>query len=419
MPGIDRLNNLKISDFNRVAESNEAVKLKSDGTVIAKSSFASKVVAFFKPEKARRENQQTTATFVASITRTLTAGTQSGIFSKLGALSSEQKEAIVANLLNYKDASGKGILDDQLKGAKPLTGRKVAQVINLVTQQAGQQIHDTELNAIKNQIDEQVSVANDLQPQADRLRFGKLKLSEDGKTIEANISSLVKDLSANVDKLKREEVAVFKQFKAADAGPDADTLDTKLTELKEFIKSGELVLRDLQPESLNKRNPSIQPERSQDTRVLASSIGYLSQKDPLPESSVSKKSNLHQGQRVDKGDSRTYADTATKTTRVAFGDEINIGLVPGRGDKEVNDARKGEKSPSISDKKAEAELREALKDSSADEVDDLVKQAKFESDDVQDLDPEVERAKKNEDKELKSQAAAKANAEYDVKTNKS
>lgn len=369
MSGVGRVNNLKIADFNRVAESDQSINLSKDGTVVAKSSFASKVASFFKPEKARRENQQATATFVASITRTLTQGAQSGIFSKLGALSPEQKEAIVTNLLNYKDASGKGILDDQLKGAKPLTGRKVAQVINLVAAQANQHLSAIELAAAKNGIDEQVSSANDLQPQLDRLRFGKLKPSENAQTIQESASQLASDLQANVNTLKGEVKKLTAQFRQADAGPEADAIDANITELKEFIKSGELTIRDLQPQ-LNKEN--VEPLRNQDTRVLASSIGYLSKKEPLPESSAHK-SNLHVGNRNNKGDSRTNFETS-KTTRVNFSDDIGIGAVP------TDEDRYGVEQNLTPEKRLKAEIRNDLKNDpsiSDAEINDVLVQAKF------------------------------------------
>jgi len=392
MSGIGRTNNLKISDFNRVAESSQSINLSQDGTVVAKSSFASKIASFFKPEKARRENQQATATFVASITRTLTQGTQSGIFSKLGALSSEQKEAIVANLLNYRDASGKGILDDQLKGAKPLTGRKVAQVIQLVTKQVASQINDIELGAIKGQIDEQVSAGNDLQPQLDRLRFGKLKPSEDAKTIQESASKLAKDLSVNVSKLKKEVVALTKQFNQENAGPDADALDEKITELKQFIKSGELTIRDIAPQ-LN--DADVDPERTQDTRVLASSIGYLSKKEPLPEGAAVSKSILHREKRIDKGDSRTYFET-DKTSKVQYSEHIDIGLVPSGGDEVEHLARESVNKNKAKDRDQIAEIRKDLKEDgsiSQAEIDDLLTQAKLNDPGVEDLDPNAKKDK--------------------------
>jgi hypothetical protein len=366
MPGVDRINSLKIADFNRVAESDQAINLSNDGTVIAKSSFASKVAAFFKPEKARRDNQQATASFVASITRTLTQGSQSGIFSKVGALSPDQKEAIVANLLNFRDASGKGILDDQLKGAKPLTGRKVAQVIALVNQSVSKQLNAAELDAVKGELDGLVSAANDLQPQADRLRFGKLKLSDDGKKIAGDVSKLVKDLSASVDKLKRAQINLYKQVKQAE-GPDKAELQEQLNELDEFIKSGELSIRDLQPNTT---------ERNQETHVLASSIGYLSKKEPLPEGSAIK-SILHKEKRIDKGDSRVEGQA--KSTRVGFTDHLDIGVVPGSGDEVEHDARLSVEF-NENEGRQTVEIRKDLRKDgsiSAAEVEDLLVQARL------------------------------------------
>jgi F0F1-type ATP synthase membrane subunit b/b' len=462
MSGIGRLNNLKIDDFHRVAESDQAINLSSDGTVIAKSSFASKVAAFFKPEKARRENQQATATFVASITRTLSQGLESGIFSRLGSLSPQQKEAIVANLLNYRDASGKGILDDQLSGAKPLTGRKVAQVINLVSNRVTSDVHDSEINAIKNQIasqltashdiqpqlnrlvlgelnssedvktireneatltkslsanlyklkkevaslskqlkelgdssksdaisakiaefnglidsgesairelsvfevidaksqiDEQVPAGNDLQPQLDRLRFGKLRPSEDAKTIKENVAALAKSLSANVKTLDREVSSLTAQLKRVGQGPEADSLEAKIGELGEFIKSGELTLRDLNyhldPEHLT-------PEESGGKHISASSINYLSKKEPLPEGAAIQKSILHREKRIDKGDSRTYFETA-KSSRVRVSENIDIGIVPNSAADEESGLRQSVDHNKSSKHNVRSEIRRALK----------------------------------------------------------
>jgi hypothetical protein len=405
MTGINRLNNLNVSDFNRVAQSDQTVKLSSEGTVVAKSNLANKIVAFFKPEKARRENQQATATFVASITRSLANGAKSGIFSRLEGLSPEQKEAVVANLLNYKDASGKGILDDQLKGAKPLTGRKVAQVLEVV----GKQIHELQISPIKNKIDELVSASNDLQPQADRLRFGKLRLSDDGKAIEASISTLVKDLSDNVRKLKGEVVNLGKQREKLEAGPQAQELDAEIAELKEYVKSGELTIRDLKPEY---NRSGIESAKNVDTRALASSISYLAKKEPLPEGRAIK-SALHKEKRVDKGDTRTYFET-DKTRSVRFGDQIQIGIVGGHGTKDENEARLGEHVPYNSEKAIETELRKALKDLPEGEVNELVKQAKFQSEEVQDIDPNAVDPKKT----AKQEKVRQANIEYGIKTDK-
>jgi anti-sigma28 factor (negative regulator of flagellin synthesis) len=409
MPGLERLNNLQISDFNRVAESSQALKLTSDGTVIAKSSFANKLLSLIKPEKTRKDNQQTTATFVASITRTLNQGTNSGIFSRLGGVAPEQKEAIIAKLLNYKDASGKGILDDQLTGAKPLTGRKVSQVLQFVKQEAGKLATEAELNVIKNEIDEQVSIANDLLPQADRLRFGKLKLSENAKEIEGSIASVIKDIAGNLDKLQREVGNLTKQLKQTEAGPEADALNEKITELKEYIKSGDLSINDLDPK-FNRRG--IKPDRNEDTHVLASSIGYLSKKEPVPDA-IPKKSGLHHGVRVDKGESRTYFEES-KSERLSFDDHTDIGTVPGSRNELERDARIGEHVPHQSEKSIEAELRSALKDAPADEVEDLAKQAKFKSDEVEDLDPnEI-----NAEKEAIKNKIDQGNAIYGIKTDK-
>jgi len=411
MPGINRLNNLNISDFNRVAQSDQAVKLSSDGTVIAKSNLANKIVAFFKPEKARRDNQQAAATFVASITRTLANGAQSGLFSRLEGFSPSQKEAIVSKLLNYKDASGKGILDDQLKGAKPLTGRKVAQVLQVVNQAVSKQLRELELGAIKDQIEEQVSAGNDLQPQADRLRFGKLKLSDDGKGIEENISTLVKDLSANVDKLKREVVNLNKQLKQLESGSsEAQELDAQIAGLKEYIKSGELTIRDLKPEY---NRSGIEPSRNEDTRVLASSVSYLAKKEPLPEGRAIK-SALHKEKPVEKRDTPTNVE-ANKKRNVRFGDEIKIGIVGGHGTEDENEARLGEHVSHRSEKVIESELRDSLSDLPADEVSDVVAQARFQSEEVEDINPEDIKAEKNATQEKIRQA----NLDLGIKTDKS
>jgi hypothetical protein len=408
MSRINNVNSLKISDFNRVAQSDEALNLSKEGRVVAKSSFGQKLLALIKPEKTRRDNQQTTATFVASITRTLNAGAESGIFSRLEGISPDQKEAILSKILNYKDVSGKGILDDQLSGAKPLTGRKASQVIKLVNQEVSKIASAIELNALKETVDNQIEAGNDFLPQADRLRFGKLKLGEEAKTIEGGITKLIHEITGNVSKLKKEVEHLQKQLKNS-SGQEAEALGEQIADLKTYIKGGEDTIRDLKP-IFNRHGK--EPVRSEDTHIQTTSLNYLSKKEPLP-AGAAIKSALHKEARADKGDSRSF-DSTGKTQRVQIADQINIGIVPGVQDEVEQDARLGEDSPKSTEKKAEAELREALSDLPNSEVEDIVKQAKFKSDEVEDLDPNVLKA----ERKAAQDKLAQLNEQWGIKSDK-
>jgi hypothetical protein len=194
-----------------------------------------------------------------------------------------------------------------------------------------------------------------------------------------------------------------------EAGPQAQELDAEIAELKEYVKSGELTIRDLKPEY---NRSGVESAKNEDTRALASSISYLAKKEPLPEGRAIK-SALHKEKRVDEGDTRTYFET-DKTRSVRFGDQIQIGIVGGHGTKDENEARLGEHVPYNSEKAIETELRKALKDLPEGEVNELVKQAKFQSEEVQDIDPNAVDPRKT----AKQEKVRQANIEYGIKTDK-
>jgi hypothetical protein len=89
--------------------------------------------------------------------------------------------------------------------------------------------------------------------------------------------------------------------------------------------------------------------------------------------------------------------------------------VGGHGTEDENEARLGEHVSHRSEHVIEAELRNSLSDLPADELNDLVGQARFQSEEVEDIDPNDVKAEKNAIQDKIRQA----NLDLGIKTDKS
>jgi hypothetical protein len=133
----------KANQFIDLAGADNIVSLKDNGQVGTRSSVWNRVISWFSTSKTREKNQRTAEAFKESLLgaasefdykRGNEAYHSKDIFYHFaGAYTSTRREVL-------QSVFDSGILNEELAGAKPLTGRKIQEVITRINSQASDHI---------------------------------------------------------------------------------------------------------------------------------------------------------------------------------------------------------------------------------------------------------------------------------------
>ena len=138
---IDAIN--KTNQFIDLAGADQIVRVKDNGRIATHSNAWNRIVSFFRGNNTQRANQRTAEVFKASLLeaagefeykRGNEAYHPKDIFYNFaGAYTSTRREVLQA-------VFDSGILNEELTGAKPLTGRKIQEVIARIDSKASEHI---------------------------------------------------------------------------------------------------------------------------------------------------------------------------------------------------------------------------------------------------------------------------------------